>query len=59
MQTIFINSKDSGRSDTRRLLLNLADKIKIKTDIKINWNQQKVVILSPIMFIYCIINVIK
>ena len=31
----------------------------LKTDIKIIWSQQKVVILFLIMFIYCIINVMK
>ena len=31
----------------------------LKTDIKIIWSQQKVMILFLIMFIYCIINVMK
>ena len=34
MDTIFINSKNSGTSDPRRLLLNLADKIVLKKNDK-------------------------
>ena len=30
MDTIFMNSKNRGPSDPRRLLLNLADKINLK-----------------------------
>ena len=30
METLFINSKSSGASDPRRLLLNLTDKINLK-----------------------------
>ena len=34
METIFINSKNSGTSDPHRLLLNLADKIILKKNDK-------------------------
>ena len=34
MDAIFKNSKNSGRSDTHRLLLNLADKIKLNRSDK-------------------------
>ena len=55
------NLKKSG---TRKIKLTKAtnfiySKDKDKIDIKFIWNRQKVVSLSLIMFIYCIINVIK
>ena len=34
MDTIFMNSKNSGTSDTHRLLLNLSDKIDLKISDK-------------------------
>ena len=34
MDTIFINSKNSKRSDSHRLLLNLTDKINLKRSDK-------------------------
>ena len=34
MDTIFMNSKNSGSSDTHRLLLNLSDKIDLKISDK-------------------------
>ena len=34
MDTIFMNSKNSGTSDTHRLLLNLSDKIFLKRSDK-------------------------
>ena len=34
MDTIFMNSKNSGTSDPHRILLNLADKINLKRNDK-------------------------
>ena len=73
IRNIFISSIDNdeervmhSKSDnTETIISNKADEAikelfdSIKIDIKIIWNQRKVVILSLIMVSYCIINAIK